>query len=68
MSENMINERLPFSDYPDVISVKDLMQMLNIGKTLAYKILVNGTIKSKKVGREYIIAKKAVIKFLEDIS
>lgn len=54
------------ADYPDVMDINDLMQMLNIGKNLAYRIVSDGTIKAKKVGRQYIIAKSVVMNFLED--
>jgi excisionase family DNA binding protein len=53
-----------FSDYPDVVSVEQVTEMLHIGQVLAYKLLKDGTIKARKVGRRYIIAKKNVIEFL----
>ena len=53
-----------FSEYPDVVSVEQITEMLHIGQVLAYKLLKDGTIKARKVGRRYIIAKKNVIEFL----
>ena len=50
-----------FENYPDVVSVEDLMQMLQIGQVLAYKLVKRGEIKSRKVGREYKIPKINVI-------
>jgi excisionase family DNA binding protein len=40
------------------------MDMLKIGKVLAYKLIADGTIKSVKIGRQYKIAKKHVIDYL----
>lgn len=32
-----------FSDYPDVVSVEQVTEMLHIGQVLAYKLLKDGT-------------------------
>lgn len=53
-----------FKDYPDVVSVEQLMDMLQIGQVLAYKLVKSGEIKSRKVGREYKIPKVNVIAYL----
>lgn len=53
-----------FKDYPDVVSVEQLMEMLQIGQVLAYKLVKSGAIKSRKVGREYKIPKINVIAYL----
>ena len=50
--------------YPDIVSVEQLMQMLNIGQVLAYKLVKCGDIKSRKVGREYKIPKINVINYV----
>ena len=53
-----------FANYPDVVSVEQLMEMLQIGQVLAYRPVKTGLIKSRKVGREYKIPKTAVIAYL----
>jgi len=53
-----------FAEYPDVVDVQTLMQMLNVGQVLAYKLVKSGEIKSRKVGREYKIPKVNVIAYL----
>lgn len=53
-----------FRGYPDVVSVEELMEMLHIGKVLAYKLLNSGAINSIKVGRAYKIAKQNVIDYV----
>ena len=54
----------PFEDYPDVVSVEEIQQMLRIGKNAVYTLLKDGVIKSVKVGKRYIVPKKYVVEFL----
>lgn len=54
-----------FKEYPDVIKVETLQEMLpKIGKNKIYKLLQDGEIFSKKIGRDYYIPKISVIKYL----
>lgn len=53
-----------FDSYPDVVSVEEIQQMLRIGKNAVYQLLKDGTIKSIKVGKRYIVPKKYIIDFL----
>lgn len=53
-----------FTQYPDVVNVEQMMEMLHIGKVLAYKILKSKKIKAIKIGREYKIAKVHVAEYL----
>ncbi len=56
-----------FSNYPDVVSVDDLMHMLNIGKNKAYELIKDNTIQSVRIGRKIIIPKFSVIEFLRNV-
>lgn len=54
-----------FKNYPDVVKVKQLKQMLpKTGKNKIYKLLQEKKIYSKKIGRDYYIPKASVIKYL----
>ena len=54
-----------FENYPDVVEVKDLREMLGgISKKLAYRLLANQEIRSVRVGRTYKIPKVCVIEYL----
>lgn len=53
-----------FKDYPDVLNVKQLCEILHIGKNSAYELLSSGEIKSRKIGRKYLIPKICVIDFI----
>ena len=56
---------LMFTDYPDIVNLDQMRKMLGgISNTLAYRMLREKKIKSKKVGREYKIHKVNVIKYI----
>ena len=56
---------LMFTDYPDIVNLDQMRKMLSgISNTLAYRMLREKKIKSKKVGREYKIPKVNVIKYM----
>lgn len=51
-------------NYKDVLSIKDLYEILPVGKNKVYDLINNGTIKSIRVGGRIIIPKANVINFL----
>ena len=53
-----------FTEYPEIISVSQLMKLLHIGKVLAYKLIESKKIKAIKVGREFKIIKQSVIQLI----
>lgn len=54
-----------FRDYPDVVRVYQLRQMLpGTGKNKIYKLLKEKKIHSKKIGRDYYIPKVSIINYL----
>lgn len=59
-------EKVMFSNYKDVVTVEQLAEMLDIGLTLAYRLVRQKTIKSIKVGREYKIPKQFIINYLTE--
>ena len=65
----MKNEKLNlFTNYPDVLSVAQLMEILHIGKVLAYKLIDSKKIKALKIGREHKIIKQSVIDYINERS
>ena len=56
-----------FTEYPDIISVENLCEMLNIGKSSAYGLLRSNAIRHVRVGTKYIIPKNAVIGFVNPV-
>ncbi len=56
---------LMFTDYPDIVNLVQMRKMLGgISNSLAYRMLREKKIKSKKVGREYKIPKVNVINYI----
>ena len=53
-----------FSEYPDVLTVDQLMEMLHIGRNAAYSLLKSGEIKTLRIGRRYIIPKKSIVAYI----
>lgn len=56
-----------FKEYPDVITIEELMQMLRIGQNVAYDMLKTKTIKADRYGNRYIIPKQSVINYINNI-
>jgi excisionase family DNA binding protein len=44
-----------FSNYDDIVSIEDLMEILNIGRNKAYELLKTGQIGAFKIGKAYRI-------------
>lgn len=58
--------KMMFRDYPDVVTVEQMCEMLGgISIKTGYRLLKNGTIKSIVVGRRYRIPKLYVFEYLE---
>lgn len=61
MESNMLNE------YPDVLTIDHVMEIMHIGKNTAYRLLQSGAIKTIRIGRRYIIPKKSLISYILSI-
>ena len=53
-----------FKDYPDVVTVQQMREMLNIGLGNAYELVRSNIIKSRKIGATYRIPKRYIIDFI----
>lgn len=51
-------------DYPDVLTVKQLAQVLHICETSAYRMIKNREIGYRKVGRKILIPKICLFDYL----
>ena len=54
-----------FENYSDIIGIKELCQMLHIGKNTAYGLLERKEIKHARLGKMYKISKYAVIEYFD---
>lgn len=64
--ESQIAYKMLFTEYPDVVNVEQMCEMLGgICDKTAYRLLKSGEIKSYIVGRRYRIPKLNILKYLE---
>ena len=52
------------SNYPEVLNVEQMREILGIGRNLAYQLLADKKIIAKKLGHNWIIAKSNLLKFI----
>ena len=64
MLNRNLNIQNIFTDFKDVVKVKDLQKMLGIGRNTAYELIATNKIKSIKSGNLILIPKQNVIDFL----
>ncbi len=64
MNNTQLNTKNIFTNFPDVVKVKDLQKMLGIGRNLAYELISTNEIKSIKSGNLILIPKQNVIDYL----
>ena len=55
------------TDYPDVITIDDLCEILHIGKLKAYELLKAQIIKNRRIGKKFIIPRQSVQNFINEI-
>lgn len=59
-----MNDTNIFKDYPDIIGVNEISQMLGISTKRVYQLLQNGDIKSVSALGKYRVAKVHLIEFI----
>ncbi len=55
-----------FPDYPDIVTVKLLREMLGVSRALAYKLISDGEIQAVKIGTSLKIPKVSVINYVTE--
>lgn len=50
--------------YPDVLTVRQVMEILQLGRDNTYALIRCGKIPSVRVGRQFRVSKFAVLQFL----
>lgn len=59
--------RKKMSSLGDIISVDDICAVLGIGRNTAYKLLQNQDICNTRMKRKYIIPRRSLEKYIENI-
>lgn len=60
----MNGDREIFTDYPDIVEIKDLQKMLSIGRNTALSLLSKQIIKNFRIGNRYKIPKENIISYV----
>ncbi|WP_257985596.1 helix-turn-helix domain-containing protein [Bacillus sp. V5-8f] len=56
---------MKIEDYPEVLNVEDIQQILGVGRVKAYELVASGQFHTIRVGRRIKILKAVFIKWLE---
>lgn len=59
-----IDKEVIFQEYPEILNVKHVCEMLGVSKSYVYKLIINGYIKAIRIGTRYKIPKIYVIEYL----
>ena len=59
------NRRLKLSEYPEIMTIKDVCEFLAISRVTAYRFLQEHNIKYMFVGREYRVSRDSLARYLE---
>lgn len=62
-TEMKVLYKLFFTEYPDIVTVRQVQGMLGISRHAVYDLLKDGSIRGIKVGNAYKIPKINVIRF-----
>lgn len=54
-----------FDEYDEILDTYALQYILGLSKNTVLKLLQNGTIPSKKVGKKYRVLKQDLIRYLQ---
>jgi len=54
-----------FKEYPDILDVKQVSEVLGISTKTVYKLIKDGSLSSLKVGREFRVSKVILMKYMK---
>ena len=68
MKKSELKERYQsmFPEYPDIVTVRQLREMLGISRQLAYDLIADGEVQAIKIGNSFKIPKVSVINFVTE--
>ena len=53
-----------FADYPDIVTVKQVRQMLGCSRAFVYDMIENGEVPALQIGAGYKIPKLSIVQYL----
>ena len=68
MKKSELNElyQMMFPEYPDIVTIRQLREMLGISRQLAYDLIADGEVQAIKIGNSFKIPKASVINFVTE--
>ena len=63
MAETSIPNTI-FSRYPEIVTIGQMEEMLNISRNSCYRLMKSHAIPSVRIGRKYLIPKESIIRFI----
>ena len=54
-------------NYPDILTIKDVCELLKVSKHTVYQLIHSDEIKAKKIARHYRIQKTELLNYLNRI-
>ena len=58
--------QMMFPEYPDIVTVRQLRDMLGISRQLAYDLIADGEVQAIKIGNSFKIPKVSVINLVTE--
>ena len=58
--------QMMFPEYPDIVTIRQLREMLGISRQLAYNLINNGDLQAIKIGNSFKIPKVSVINYVTE--
>ena len=55
-----------FPEYPDIVTFRQLREMLGISSQIAYDLIADGEVQAIKIGNSFKIPKVSVINFVTE--
>lgn len=55
-----------FKDYPDILTVSDVAEIMRVGKKTVYTLMRTGKLRYAKVGKKHVSSKAWVKDYLND--
>lgn len=53
-----------FEQFPDVLTVKQVADLLHVGRNTAYQLVRSGAIPSVIIGRQIRVSKASIVEFI----
>lgn len=64
MKQNLISREPMYQSYPELVTITQLSEMLNISKSSCYRLLHSSELQGINIGRKLLIPKQHVVQYI----